>query len=149
MSRRTRVKISEISSRVPTPPGSATNASPSSIIFALRSPMVSQTKSSVRSCWATPASMKKAGSTPITGVPPSMAARDTAPISPTELPPYTSVCPARAIQAPKLRAASSKCGLSPKFDPQYTVMFMALSSTVDLICSEKVPSIAPLSFGSK
>ena len=33
--------ISEISSSVPTPPGSATNASPSSIIFALRSPMVS------------------------------------------------------------------------------------------------------------
>ena len=59
-------------------------------------------------------------------------------MSPTELPPYTRVCPARAIQAPRLRAASSKCGLSPKFDPQYTVMFMALSSAVGLICSEKV-----------
>lgn len=57
--------------------------------------------------------------------------------------------PGAGDQAPKLWAASSKCGLSPKFDPQYTVMFMALSSTVDLICSEKVPSIAPLSFGSK
>ena len=44
---------------------------------------------------------------------------------------------------------SSKCGLSPKFDPQYTVMFMVLSSAVGLICSEKVLSIAPLSFGSK
>ena len=72
-----------------------------------------------------------------------MAARDTAPISPTELPPYTSVCPARAIQAPKSWAASSKCELSPKFDPQYTVMFMVLSSAVGLICSEKALSIAP------
>ena len=117
--------ISEISSSVPTPPGRATNASPSSIIFALRSGIDSTTNSSVRSHCATPASTKKRGSTPYARPPASITVRATIPISPMELPPYTSACPCDPIHAPSSCAASTNRGSAPLLDPQYTVMFIA------------------------
>ena len=79
--------ISVISSNVPMPPGSATNASASSIIFALRSAIVSTTISSVSSSWATPASMKNCGSTPKAQPPDAITSRAMTPMIPTLLPP--------------------------------------------------------------
>ena len=85
--RQTREMISEISSKVPVPPGKAMKASPSSIILRRRSGMSSVTISRVRPGSCASLSMKNCGSTPITSPPAARVAMASSPMRPTFEPP--------------------------------------------------------------
>ena len=81
------VNISNSSSSVPVPPGSAITASDSSAISALRSCIVSTMCSSVSPACAISASTSRLGITPITFPPAASVASASTPISPTCAPP--------------------------------------------------------------
>src|SRR5439155_1533909 len=81
------VIASNSSSSVPHPPGSATTASLSADITALRSCSDDTMRSSVSPWCATSREVNARGSTPTTSAPPASAASAHAPISPSEAPP--------------------------------------------------------------
>src|ERR1044072_57771 len=102
------------------PPGTATNASASSAISALRSCIECATLRSVSPGWPLSWSMSACGITPIASPPAARIVSASTPISPTLPPPYTSPMPRLAIRAARARAASAYAGSLPGFDPAYT-----------------------------
>src|SRR5262249_49540843 len=99
---------------------SATNASASSAISALRSWRDETTCSSESPAWASSRSTSSRGITPTTSPPAASAASASAPIRPTRPPPYTTPRPRPASAAPKDRAASAYAGERPLEAPQNT-----------------------------
>ena len=80
---------SNSSSSVPHPPGSATTASESADITALRSCSEPTMRSSVSPWCAISRLVNARGNTPTTSAPPASAASAQTPIRPREAPPYT------------------------------------------------------------
>ena len=118
---------SAISSSVPVPPGNAINASPSAIIFVLRSVISFVTISSVSpSCCSSPFT-KNSGSTPVTLPPAFRVLSAISPIRPQREPPYTSAFPLSPIHLPSSCTACFRAGSLPLFAPRYTVMFIVFS----------------------
>src|SRR4051794_8496995 len=115
------VQASNSSSRVPAAPGSATNASASSPIRALRSCIVCTTSIRGSPGCASSSSTRCCGITPTTSPPAASAASATTPISPTCPPPYTTPIPARARSVAKAAAACRWDG-GPAWDPVKTAM---------------------------
>ena len=77
-----RVSTSKISSRVPSPPGSARKASDRPVMISLRSDMVSVSTISPLCSKRTPGMSKNRGATPMTVPPPRAQPRAAAPIRP-------------------------------------------------------------------
>ena len=96
------------------------NPSARSHIACFRVCIESVTTSSVRPRWATSRSLRACGMNPTTSPPAASAASATVPINPTRPPPYTTVCPAAASDAPSSHATTVSAGSPPGFDPQNT-----------------------------
>ncbi len=118
---------SAISSKVPVPPGKAIKASPSSIIFALRSDISLVTISSVKPSYCATASIRNCGSTPIARPPALKALSASTPISPLFEPPYTSVLPLLPIQLPSSPTEDFSERSFPSKAPRYTVIFILIN----------------------
>ena len=100
------------------------NASPSSIIFVLRSGMSFVTIRRVIASYSKPASMKNCGSTPVTSPPAMSTLSASSPMSPALEPPYTRALPLSPIHVPSSRTALLSVESFPSFAPRYTVMFI-------------------------
>src|SRR6185312_14988774 len=96
------------------------NASDKSAISALRSCMVFTTCSLVNPRWPTSLRISESGITPMASPPPASTASASAPISPTQPPPYTRPIPRSASSLPSRCAASLYAGRIPNDEPQNT-----------------------------
>src|SRR6185437_13859524 len=96
------------------------NASDKSAISALRSCMVLTTCSLVSPRWPTSRRISESGITPMASPPPASTASASAPISPTQPPPYTRPIPRSASSLPSRCAASLYAGRIPNDEPQNT-----------------------------
>src|SRR5690625_2133036 len=115
------VQISKNSSSVPMPPGSATNASPSSAIRYLRACILGTTSSLVSRWWGISADRSDSGMTPWTSVPAAKAVSASTPIRPTSPPPKTTPKPRSASACAKASTAPTYASVLPCFDPVNTV----------------------------
>ncbi len=112
------VRISSVSSRVPSPPGSATKPSASEAMVALRSCMLSTRRISLSPGWASSRGGQRArdDANHLTARPSSTASAR-APIKPTEPPPYTSPSCRSTSVRPRSRAASTYSVARPGIGP--------------------------------
>src|SRR6185437_15138165 len=102
------------------------NASDKSAISALRSCMVLTTCSLVSPRWPTSRRISESGITPMASPPPASTASASAPISPTQPPPYTRPIPRSASSLPSRCAASLYAGRIPNDEPQNTHTLLIL-----------------------
>src|SRR5262245_60340930 len=114
------VTISNSSSRVPKPPGSATKASASSAMSALRACMSGTTRRSRSVRCAISRSTRPRGMTPVTVPPRATTSSASAPMRPTLAPPYTRWSRRSASSRPRARAAARWRGSRPGLEPQKT-----------------------------